>query len=554
MFSGIAIRLTGRFVQVLWLCAALSFTLLSAAAQEPALQTPDSEFQTAPVVVDGVTLFYVRGVSAFPAGKRAQEIATRIHAVAADHSVSPESLRLGETPTGTQILAGSKPLMTVVDADARLEGVERQVLAGVYLTRIGEAIEAYRHDREPRVLTQHALYAFLATLALLLGLWVAYRSVRWARTVLRNRYDEKVREVESRSFYLLQARHLWFLLKGLLALLWVFIALTAVYAYLHYVLFLFPWTRGIANSLIAFVVDPLHKMGSGLLQNIPDLVFLVILFFVTRYLLKLIRLFFEGIENQTITFSGFEPEWGRPTYRIVRMAVIAFAVVIGYPYIPGSSSDAFKGVSLFVGLVFSLGSTSFIGNVIAGYSMTYRRTFKTGDRVRIGDHIGDVEEIRLMVTYLRTPKNEVVVVPNSSITNGEVINYTKLAGKEGLILHTTVSIGYETPWRQVEAMLLEAAERTPGLMREPQPFVLQKELGDFAVTYEINAYCKEPRAMLLLYTALHKNILDLFNEFGVQIMTPAYEGDPDQAKIVPRNQWYAAPARPPGVEPEPAGD
>ncbi|MEJ2010430.1 MAG: mechanosensitive ion channel family protein, partial [Acidobacteriota bacterium] len=186
----------------------------------------------------------------------------------------------------------------------------------------------------------------------------------------------------------------------------------------------------------------------------------------------------------------------------------------------------------------------------------YRRTFRVGDRVRIGDHIGDVEEIRLMVTHLRTPKNEVVVVPNSSIVNGEVINYSKLARKEGLILHTTVGIGYETPWRQVEAMLLEAAARTPGLLREPKPFVFQKELGDFAVTYEINAYCDKPRDMLELYTALHQSIQDVFNEYGVQIMTPAYEGDPEQAKVVPRNQWYAAPARFPGTEEqgEPKGE
>ena len=559
MFSAFTRRLKCHRVLPVLMSTLLggAFVIASAQGPTPTATTPEpSEIgvETAPVVVDGVTLFYVRGVSAFPAARRAQQISSKIRALAADHTVPPQSLRLDETPTGTQILAGNKPLMIVFDADARLEGLDRQVLAKVYLARVEEAIKAYRNDREPRALAQHVVYTFLATLALLAGLWVTYRFVRWSRSALKKRYEEKVQQVESRSFYLVQAEHLWRLLTGVLGLLWVAIALTAVYAYLHYALLLFPWTRGVSNSLIAFVIEPLHKMGSGLVQKIPDLVFLVFLFLFTQYLLKLVRLFFEGIERQTISFAGFDPEWGRPTYRIVRMAVIAFAVVIGYPYIPGSSSDAFKGVSLFIGLIFSLGSTSFIGNVIAGYSMTYRRTFKTGDRVRIGDHIGDVEEIRLMVTHIRTPKNEVVVVPNSSIVNGEVVNYSKLAQKDGLILHTTVSIGYETPWRQVEAMLLEAAARTPGLRREPQPFVLQKELGDFAVTYEINAYCDQPRTMLELYTALHQNILDLFNEFGVQIMTPSYESDPAQAKVVPRNQWYAAPARPSGAEPVPAGD
>jgi small-conductance mechanosensitive channel len=186
-----------------------------------------------------------------------------------------------------------------------------------------------------------------------------------------------------------------------------------------------------------------------------------------------------------------------------------------------------------------------MGNYIAGYSLTYRRPFRLGDRVKIGTHVGDVERVRLLVTHLRTPKNEEVVVPNSQILNAEVINFSSMARERGLILHTTVGIGYETPWRQVEAILMEAAARTPGLRREPAPFVLQNALGDFCVTYEINAYCDTPQAMPELYTELHRNILDGFNEYGVQIMTPAYESDPRQPKVVPKEDWYAAPARPP---------
>jgi small-conductance mechanosensitive channel len=233
----------------------------------------------------------------------------------------------------------------------------------------------------------------------------------------------------------------------------------------------------------------------------------------------------------------------------VRILVVALAVVVAYPYIPGSNSEAFKGVSLFMGIIFSLGSSSLIGNLIAGYSMTYRRAFKLGDRVRIGQHVGEVSQMRLMVTHLRTPKNEEVVVPNSVILGAEVVNYSSLAREQGLILHTTVGIGYETPWRQVEAMLLEAATRTKGLLSQPPPFVLQTLLGDFCVTYEINAYCDTPHSMAGLYAELHRNILDVFNEYGVQIMTPAYENDTEQPKIVPVDQWYAAPAQRP-----PSGD
>jgi small-conductance mechanosensitive channel len=206
-------------------------------------------------------------------------------------------------------------------------------------------------------------------------------------------------------------------------------------------------------------------------------------------------------------------------------------------------------VSIFIGVIFSLGSSSFIANLIAGYSMTYRRAFRVGDRIRVGDVTGDVTESGLMVTRLRTVKNEEVVVPNSAILNNHIVNYSAYARTGGLILHTTVGIGYETPWRQIEAMLLMAAERTPGLLKEPPPFVLQKGLGDFCITYEINAHCSEPLAMARIYAELHRNILDVFNEYGVQIMTPAYEGDPEQPKVVPKEQWFASPANPPDVAP-----
>jgi small-conductance mechanosensitive channel len=228
---------------------------------------------------------------------------------------------------------------------------------------------------------------------------------------------------------------------------------------------------------------------------------------------------------------------------MVRVLVVAFALVVGYPYLPGSQSEAFKGVSILLGIMFSLGSSTAIANIIAGYSLTYRRAYRIGDRVKIGDVLGDVAEMRLQVTHLRSLKNEEIVIPNSTIMNTHVINYSSLAAQHGLILHTTVGIGYETPWRQVEAMLIEAAGRTPGLLREPRPFVLQKSLDDFAVTYEINVYTDQPQAGPRLYAALHRSILDVFNEYGVQIMTPAYEGDPEQAKLVPKDKWFELPAK-----------
>lgn len=530
----------------------LSFSLLLpagvGAAEEPAAKVADEsslEELTAPVVVDGRVLFKVRGTSAHPAERRAQAISDRIVALAADPSFKTEALRIESEPNADVVMAGNRLVMGVFDADARMEGVDRHLLSRGALMQVREAIDAWRQDRAPSTLQRNVMFAFGSTLILALALWGGVRLLRFLRGLLEKRLHQRIHDLQFRGFRIVGAQQLWGLLTGGLTFLWAVAVLIAVYLYLSSVLILFPWTRGLAGSLIALVLDPLRTLGLGFLQTVPKLAFLVILFVITRYVLKLIRLYFHSIAEGSTVLPGFDPEWADPTYRLIRILLVAFMVIVAYPYIPGSGSEAFKGVSIFIGILFSLGSSSLIGNLIAGYTMTYRRAFKIGDRVMIGTYLGDVEQVRLLVTYLRTTKNELVAIPNSMILNGEVVNYSTLAGKQGLILHTTVGIGYETPWRQVEGMLLEAAARVPGLLREPPPYVLYKGLGDFSVIYEINAFCTDPQGMNRLYAELQRSILDLFNEYGVQIMTPAYEGDPEQPKLVPREQWYAAPARPP---------
>jgi small-conductance mechanosensitive channel len=518
---------------------------LAQTAAQPRAENAVIEVPTAPVVIDGVTLFRVRGIQAFPADQRAAVIADRIVSIAKDPTIAPESITLVESEQYVQIMAGSTRIVAVIDADASIEGLRRSVLAEMYVNIIRQAIGRFRQDRNPAVLGRHAAWALGATVCFAVFLLVVRRAERRLRARAEQRYRDRVHDVQIKSFQVVRAERIWRTLIRIVNILWVVAALTATFVYLHFVLLLFPWTRGLGTDLASIVIVPLKVIGGGALAFVPNLVFLAVLVIVTRYLLKLIKLFFDGVAAGHVQIEKFEPEWALPTYRLVRLLVLGFAVVVAYPYIPGSQTEAFKGVSLFIGLVFSLGSSAFIGNMLAGYSMTYRRAFRVGDRVKIGEHVGEVAQVRLMVTHLRTPKNEEVIVPNSAILNQEVLNYSAMARKEGLILHTTVGIGYETPWRQVEAMLIEAARRTPGLLREPPPFVLQRGLGDFCVTYEINAYCDTPERMLQLYSALHQNILDLFNEYGVQIMTPAYEGDPEQPKVVAKSDWFLAPARPP---------
>lgn len=501
-----------------------------------------ADHRRAPVTLDGETLFHVRGVTAYPAEQRAAAIGARIKAIAADPSVSIDSLQAVESADRTQIVAGNRLVMFVVDADAVLEGISRPLLAKIILGKTGQAIASYREDRGPRVLLIRLAYALAATLVAAFLLFAVSRVFRKLDATAERRFKSPIEELEIESHRIIHAGQLWTALHGFIHVLYLLSVLATVYAYLNLTLGLFPWTRPLSRRLIALVLDPLTAMGAALLAAVPNLVFLAILILLARYVLKLMRMFFAGVDQGTITLSDFDRDWAWPTYKIARLLVIAFAAVVAYPYVPGSESEAFKGISIFLGVIFSLGSSSVIANLIAGYTLTYRRAFKIGDRVGVGQHMGDVAEIRLMVTRLRTPKNEDIVIPNSVILSSDIVNYSTLARTQGLILHTTVGIGYETPWRQVEAMLRLAAERTPGLLKTPAPFILQKSLGDFCVTYELNVYCDNPQAMNRLYTALHQNILDLFNEYGVQIMTPAYEGDPDQPKVVARDQWFAAPA------------
>ncbi len=498
--------------------------------------------ETAPVVIDGVTLFEVRGVSAFPAARRAASVAARIEAMAKDEAIAPNAIEIVDRGDRVRIGAGKHEILNVFDVDAKIEGVSRQILAEVYRARIAEAVTDYRRVRTPRALLFVAGYVLAAAVLLAVVLYLLGKGFRRLNALVAQHVQRKVGDVQIQTFRLLSADSLWAGLQGVLRTAHVVAALVAMLAFIDLALGQIPWTRGAERRLSSVLVEPLVTIGNGLAEAVPNLVFIAILIIVTRYLLKVVRLFFAAIAHGSVKLETFDQDWAWPTYRIVRLLVIAFAAVVAYPYIPGSESGAFKGISLFLGVIFSLGSTSVIANIIAGYTMTYRRAFRVGDRVKIGAHVGDVEEVRLLVTSLRSLKGERVVIPNSIILNSDLVNFSGISGTQGLILHTTVGIGYETPWRQVEAMLLMAAERTPGLLREPGAFVLQQALGDFCVTYELNVHCDQPRQMPQLYTALHRNILDVFNEYGVQIMTPAYVADTPQSKVVPKEQWHLAPA------------
>jgi small-conductance mechanosensitive channel len=516
----------------------------SQSASEQA-RDPEAWPDVALVQIDGRTLFPVAGLYTHPAAERARAIADRISKAAEARADSSDTLTFAEAELGTQIFAGDRLMLLVSEADARLEDLPRVHVASIRRMQIRQAIEAYRSERSRDRLVGAAIRAAGATVLLvvllLLLAWLRRRIGNAAQLLVRTR----VKDVKIQSLEILRAESLHKAIEGSIGAVRVVAVLVLLFLYLNYILSLMPWTRALAHGMLGYVLDPVRTMGKGLIDYLPNLLFLTVLALLMKLVLWLLRLITTSIARGVVKLPSFHAEWAWPTYGLVRFGVVALMLVIAFPYIPGSSSPAFQGVSIFVGVLFSLGSSSLMGNLVAGYSLVYWRALRVGDRVQIGDVLGEVVEMRHMVTHLRTPKNEEVVIPNSLILSGKIVNYSSLAKERGLILHTTVGIGYEVPWRQVEAMLLVAAGRTRSLLAEPKPFVLQRGLGDFAVTYELNAYTDSPLRMLASYNELHGNILDVFNEHGVQIMTPAYEGDPPEPKVVSKENWHASPATPP---------
>jgi len=530
---------------VVWLLIATTQPFSSMAAIDPPPAPADVEIAAAPVTVDGQILFTVRGAWTYPADLRANIIRERIETAAADDALATASLHVVTTGPYAAIMAGDRILMGVSEDDAQFAGSTRDRLANAHAEKMRAAIESYRQARSSETMAKNFGRAAAATLVFGLVLLLLVRLWRYVDMRIGERTERLSRSFEERSLREMRADRI----GGYLRLGWrllgtvCFLALLATFA--GYLLEQFPATRPLGIRFFSLLMEPLRTMGRAFVAEIPALLFLAVLFLLVRFALKGLRLLSEAVAQRTVTFMGFEPEWARPTYNLARLVIIFFALVVSYPYIPGSDSDAFKGISIFFGVMLSLGSSSAVSNMIAGYMILYRRAFKVGDRIKIGSTTGDVMEMHVQVTRLRTLKNEEVIFPNSQLLNAEVVNYSSLAARDGLILYTTVGIGYEVPWRQVEAMLLEAAGRTGGLLQNPPPFVLQKNLADFAVNYELNVYCVDAKAMSRLYSQLHRNIQDVFNEYGVQIMTPSYMADPEIPKIVPRDQWYASPAAAP---------
>lgn len=489
----------------------------------PPTPPPTGVTEAAPVALDGTELFRIRKrVLSLSPQERARAITTRLTRLA-DNPLTPRNpVTVFDGETSSDLAAGELVLMVVTDQDAVAEGKPRAVLAREYAARINATLEKHREERSLRRLLEGGLYALLAT-AVLIAALLFFRGL-FPRIYgrINSWRTDRIRSVKIQSFEILTADRIASGLVFLARATRVVLVLLLLYFYIPLVFSFFPWTSGYASTLLDYALAPLHAMGSAVATYLPKLVFVAVIILVMRYVIKGVSLLFAEMEKGSIAISGFYPEWAEPTFKIVRFLLIAFTAVIVFPYLPGSDSPAFKGVSIFLGVLFSLGSTSAVANVIAGIILTYTRAFSIGDRVRINDTTGDVLEKSLLATHIRTIKNVDITIPNSLVLGSHILNYSALSREKNLILHTSVTIGYDTPWRTVHELLISAALATERILGEPRPFVLQTALNDFYVTYELNAYTDAPHAMAQTYSDLHRNIQDAFNQGGVEIMSPHY--------------------------------
>lgn len=515
--------------------------LLLAASPLAGQDTTSAPPAGAPVVFRRDTLFALHGqIGAFTAVERAAAVSDRLRRVAALLGAGRDSIVVVEGVAHTELLVGDLVLMTVLDADAAPLGRPRPEVAAEHARTIETALQQAARRTTFRTILLGALFTLLAT-AVLLGLLrlmgsyvprVVSQLIAWRET--------RIPALRIQKLELVSAARITDFLIGVVRFLRVALTVVLLYFYVPLVLSFFPWTEPIAGRILGYVISPLRSAGEGFVRYLPNVFFIAVIVLIVIYVLKFIRLIFIAIERGAVIVPGFHREWGKPTYKIVRFLVLAFVVVVLFPYLPGAESDAFKGVSIFLGALFTLGSSSAIANVVAGTLLTYTRSFHVGDRITIGETTGDVLERSLLVTRVRTIKNVDITIPNAQVLSSHITNYTTTAETGGVILHTTVTIGYDAPWRRVHELLIAAASATENILAEPAPFVLQTSLDDFYVSYQINAYTDKPASMAGTYSDLHQNIQDQFNAAGVEIMSPHYRSLRDGNQVtIPADQLPA---------------
>jgi small-conductance mechanosensitive channel len=452
---------------------------------------------------------------------------------------------------GALMTVGSRGVLALTAPDVdELSGDTIDALASRTAEHLRQAIAEDAEARTPAVLFRAGITSSAVTLLAVLVLWGIARARRAVGRRIVAIAEHTVARTGLADVDTVRASPLPAVERGVVTVLAVVLDLVVIYATVGFVLRRFPYTRPWGESMRGFLLAIAKNLGLGVADAVPGLLTVLIIFVIARFVVRLVGLWFSAIESGRLTPRWIYPETAQPTRRLATGLVWVFAIVVAYPYLPGSQTDAFKGVTVFLGLMVTFGSSGIVNQIMSGFMITYSRALRTGDFVRVGDIEGTVTQLGVLSTKVRTLRHEEVTIPNAVVVAQTTTDYSRLGDAEGVFTPTSVTIGYDTPWRQVQSLLLLAAQRTTGLRCAPEPIVLQAGLEDFYVKYTLLVSLERQQSRPVVLDALHANIQDLFNEYGVQIMSPNYVLDPTSPKVVPKKQWFAAPACPDPARPD----
>ena len=503
--------------------AAYAADSLKLAGQKQRIDSLRQEVTGVPVVVEGDTLFYFyakRG--GHTPQQRAENVAADIAELGKLLNLQPDSVYVESSDIVTDVMYKGKVLVSFTDMDGLWENCTRDQLAADKRLVIMEKLHQMKESHGLLQLGKRIVYFILV----LVGQYLLFRMTNWLFRKLKLRIvrlrNTRLKPFSIQDYELLDTHKQVRLLIFLASLLRYVIMFLQLLLTVPLLFSIFPQTKDLAYQLFSYIWNPVKSIFIGVVDYIPNLFTIFIIYMAVKYLVRLFRYLADEVQSERLKLRGFYPDWAIPTYHIIRFLLYAFMLAMIYPYLPGSNSGVFQGISVFVGLIVSLGSSTVIGNIIAGLVITYMRPFKIGDRIKLNDTTGNVVEKTPLVTRIRTPKNEVVTIPNSFVMSSHTVNFSQSAREYGLIIHSEVSIGYDVPWRTVNKLLVEAALNTPGVVDDPRPFVLSTSLSDWYPVYQVNAYIKDADHLAEIYSDLHQNIQDRFNEAGVEIMSPHY--------------------------------
>jgi len=443
------------------------------------------------------------------------------------------------------IFVGSRVVVGLGQAD--LDELAGETLDGVTALTVSRLQQAFAEAGEAHTPAELLRATGVSAIAIVIGgllVWVIAKGRRGVSVKLIEVAESTVAKTGLADLVALRASRLLDFQRGLVTAATIGLQLVVIYGVVSFVLGEFPYTRPWGESLSGFLVTTMESLALGAVNAIPGLFTVFLILFFARLVTRLLGLWFHSVEQGRIKISWIYPETAVPTRRIVTTLVWVFAIIVAYPYMPGSDTDAFKGVSVFLGLMLTLGSSGIVNQIMSGFMITYSRAVRLGDFVRIGEVEGTVVHLGVLSTKIKTLMREEITVPNAVVVSQTTTDYSRLADTEGVLTPTSVTIGYDAPWRQVHALLVMAAERTPGLRHQPTPHVFQTGLEDFYVRYTLYVSLARQEDRLVTMNALQASIQDVFNEYGVQIMSPNYVLDPAAPKVVAKNDWFAAPARP----------